>query len=230
MSKIQPMKLITNTKGRFPTGKVRIGWYDPDLICQECEGKFASYDNYVPTLLLQNETNHKLIVIDNETRGWEILEFNYEKLKLFAISILWRTGASQLPQFRKIKFGVNLEKARQNILINNSGDENNFPFVVARFPDDIGQSFILDPHPETDTGIFAGLDIFRFYLGAGYILYINTGTKPFPHPTSLFVVSKNKPLRILARQNFTKSGEFRALKKVVNDASKRLYAIKFRGG
>lgn len=228
MTKTQPMKLITNTKGQFPTGKVRIGWYDSDLVCLECENRFAPYDDYSPRLLLQNEDRHRQIIVNGDLKGWEIAQFDYEKLKLFIISVLWRAAASQLPQFGKINLSQeDLERARQNILNNDPGDNNNFSFIIARFPDDIGQSIAaLDPHPEYDTDLFAGLNAYRFYLGAGYIVYIKVGTKLFPEPGRSFVVSKEAPLRILTRDNFLQSKEADSMRKVMEDADKAMTEIK----
>ncbi|MBI2596359.1 hypothetical protein HYW46_06520 [Candidatus Daviesbacteria bacterium] len=231
MTKTQSMKLITNTKDQFPIGKVRIGWYDSDLVCAECENRFAPYDNYSPRLLLQNEDHHRQIIVNGDLKGWEIAQFDYEKLKLFVISVLWRAGASQLPQFGKINLSQEeLERARQNILNNDSGGDNNFSFIIARFPDDIGQSFMADPHPEYDTDMFAGLNAYRFYIGAGYIVYIKVGTKLFPEPGRSFVVSKETPLRILTRDNFLQSKEADSMRKVMEDADKTLTEIKGVGG
>ncbi len=228
MTKSQPMKLITNTKGHFPTGKVRIGWYDSDLVCLECENRFAPFDDYSPRLLLQNEDRHRPIIVNGDLKGWEIAQFDYEKLKLFIISVLWRAGASKLPQFGKINISkVDLERARQNILSNVSGGNNNFSFIIARFPDDIGQSVGgLDPHPEYDTDLFAGLNAYRFYLGAGYIVYIKVGTKLFPEPGRSFVVSSETPLRILSRDNFLQSKEADSMRKVMEDADEAIAEIK----
>lgn len=223
LKKNQPMLGINNSKGSFPKGKVWIGWYDSNLVCFACEAVFGVYDEYAAKILLQDECKQRPIIIQGELKGWEVATFDFVKLSLFFTSILWRAGASRLPQFKKIKLGTNLDILRQDIL--NCSLQSDISFVLARYSDIHGQCFFADPHPEMKKSIFGNIGVYRFYLGAGYIAYIKLGQKCFPHPANLMIGMVGQPLRIIRRDDYERTKEFSVMQKVFLDSNSQMVKI-----
>jgi hypothetical protein len=220
------MLMITNTKGQQPKRRLRIGWYDSNLVCQECEARFKPYDEYAIQLLLKQENKQKPVVKDGENIAWTVDDYSFKKLKLFIISLLWRAGASDLPPFKRINPGKELEKAKQLILSDNSGKENEFSFVLARFGDNAGKAFIVDPHVEFKNDAFGDLNCYRFYLGAGYIVYVKVDKRPFPQESEEISAIDGKPLWIIRRSDFSVSKEWEVFKKVLHQADENFSKIK----
>ena len=194
-------------------------------MCEECEKIFGSYDQYAAELLLNSEKDQKPLTQNNEVVGWQIDTFDYKRLKLFLISLLWRAGASEQIQFQKIKLGKYLDKAKGLLLTGSSGAENDFSFIIARFGDAAGQAHFADPHPELKNDVFGKLNAYRFYLGAGYIVYIKVDKRPFPEESLPVVATLGKPLIIMRRTDFLLSKEFEVMKKVflaANETQNRL--------
>ena len=220
--KASSLSMVTNSNGQAPMRRSRKGWYDSKLVCLKCERKFSQYDNYAIRLLLKNEKNHKAIIVNGSLGGWEITSFDYNKLSLFFISVLWRASASSLPQFKRIKIG-NIMDIAKKCIEKKSPDEKTFSFILSRFSDDMGRAFILDPHKEYRTGAYSKHHIYRFYLSGGYIIYINVDKNhPFPSPDNFFTIQKNQPLRINNKGAFIVSKEFSAMQRVHKDAVKAL--------
>lgn len=224
----QHMLMVTNTKNQQPRSKIWIGWYDKNLVCSKCEKIFTPYDDYAIQILLKKEKDHKPLISKKDVVAWKINNYNYAKLKLFIIAVMWRLGASNLPQFKKINLESDLDKARYLIINNNSGNENDFSFVLARFADLYGQAYFADPHPEFKNDAFGDLNAYRVYLGAGYVVYIKVDERPFPKQTQPFVATNRMPLWILRREDFTLSKEMKAFRTVLFESNKMLEALKNR--
>lgn len=220
------MLMITNTNGQQPRRRLMIGWYDQNLVCKDCEEKFKEYDNYAIRLLLKQEKYQKLLILNGQTMGWLIESFDYKKLKLFFISLLWRAGASDLPQFKRINIRKHLQRARDLILSDNPGNENEFSFILARFGDIAGKAFMLDPHPESKNDAFGDILCYRFYLGGGYIAYVKVDKRPFPSQSIDIAAKDGKSLVILRRTDFPVSVEWKAFKVVYQQADEELAKLK----
>lgn len=220
------MIMISNAKKVLPKRRVKIGWYDQDLVCAKCEARFGPYDDYATKLLLRDEAKHQPRTVKDDVVAWIIENYDYKKLKLFLISVLWRAGASSLKQFDKINLGPQLNKAKKLILEDNPGEENDFSFIIARFADDLGQSVLADPHPESKTDAFGDLNSYRFYLGAGYVVYVKVDERPFPPQSAPIAAKPNKPLIILRRGDFMTSKELDSFKTVSTEASDILEQLK----
>jgi hypothetical protein len=80
------------------------------LLCQSCETQLSRYENYARDLF----HNDRFRVNGNTVE--EIENLNYKKLRLFFISILWRSSISSRPFFRNVDLGPHEETARKMIL------------------------------------------------------------------------------------------------------------------
>ena len=97
------------------------------LLCQVCETKLSKYERYV-SLVLDNGLNVK------QTRNGNYVKLegiDYEKYKLFALSILWRASVTSLPFFKSVKLGHHEEVLRKFLYSGSVPKEHEYPFFVA---------------------------------------------------------------------------------------------------
>jgi hypothetical protein len=83
----------------FPK-KTPVGVYDTKLVCRICEDKFGDWINYAQQLLQDEPLNGKKLFVGLQLIGYELPKFNYAKLKLFFVSLLWRASESSHPFYR----------------------------------------------------------------------------------------------------------------------------------
>ena len=113
-----------------PEGSVVQDGIKEYLLCLECEGRFQKWEEYFARILYQKQ----LFDLKRPTDGkeWVRLEgLNYEKTKLFLLSILWRTDVTKHARF-KVGLGEKHEARLRFMLLNaNPGLPYEYGCVVA---------------------------------------------------------------------------------------------------
>jgi len=200
----QPFLLMSNTPGTHKS-RSQIGIYDDQLVCCECEKRFSKCDNYATKFFL-TESNFTPMISQNQVVGWSA-EYNYERLKFFFLTLLWRAGATNIPFFKAISLGSHLETLRSLILADFVGTHQDYPVFLGRYADEVGRAIIMDPHIE-NRKTFDGLNFYRFYLGSGFMAYIKVDKRPFIGDfVNLFLNENEKQLYVLSRGNFSEKKE-----------------------
>ena len=97
------------------------------LLCSECEQHLSKYERYA-SLVLNGGFS---LTVRNKGRLVHLGNIDYKKFKLFALSILWRAGVSDLSVFSQVKLGPHEEKLRIMILNDNPGAEHQYPFILS---------------------------------------------------------------------------------------------------
>ena len=109
------------------------GIHVPDILCGECEQKLGEFDNYAQTLLLKDKPTKKEGFVSSSplVSLWEIKNFEYNKLKLFFLSVLFRSHVCNHDVFKDVDLANSLEnELREMIIQENPGDENKFPIFL----------------------------------------------------------------------------------------------------
>jgi hypothetical protein len=141
--------LSTGAKER----KIQSGYWDNSILCRECDGDvIGQYDTYAKKFFDRDFS--KEIVRGTASSGEDVAyihlkDFDYTKLKLFLVSVLWRASISNLPQFAATNLGKYEDIAKQMILEGKIINEKNFQIVLAYCePPEAGKAFekaILSP-------------------------------------------------------------------------------------
>ena len=200
----------------FPK-KAPIGVYDKNMLCGECESIFGDWDQHVQQILSE-ELNGDPLVYKNENIAYLINDFDYRKMKLFFISLLWRASVSEQPFFGRVNLGPHEEIAKKHIENLDPGNSEEFSIVISKFSDPIGEKAVLDPHPEK----WFGINYYRFYLG-GYVVHIKVDKRRTPQPHQSIKMSEASPLIIICR-DLSKSRELPVLLKILNAANQKMKA------
>ncbi len=210
----QAPTMLTNQPGEFPK-KSPVGVYDNTILCRNCEGQFGDWDDYTQKLLQDEPWNGRKLFSDLQLIGYEVPTFDYTKLKLFFISLLWRASASSHPFYGRVSLGPYEQKAKSMIERQDPGSPEEFSVFLTKFDDEVGRS-ILDPHRER----WSGVNYLRLYL-AGYVAYVKVDKRKTPWPHCRFIASEKKPLYVIVK---TKKGskEFSLMNKILK-ANKNMH-------
>ena len=84
----KPPELHSNKEGVYPK-KSPIGVYDKGILCSECDNAIGIWDNYAQDLLLNSFSESCALFQGDVKLGYKIDKYDYEKLKLFFLSVLW---------------------------------------------------------------------------------------------------------------------------------------------
>lgn len=213
----EALELITNTAGEYKK-RSQVGVYDGTIVCSKCEAIWQEWDRYIQQLLVEEPLNWRVLYRGNQKIGYIVDNFEYSKLKLFFISMVWRASVSSDKYFKRISLGEFEDIAKQNIMNNDPGDSENFSIVLSKFNHPLA-NVILDPHIYKNSGV----NYSRFYLGS-YMVDIKVDHKPAPMSFSKCAIAENRPLYIVCR-DFTKSKELNLIKKLIagNQQTKPLH-------
>jgi len=181
-------------------------------VCGECESTFSSWDKYADQLFLKSWDKFQPLNYGGKTEGFKIDSFDYKKLKLFFMSLLWRASASSHPVYEKIDLGPKEGILKKAILDSDAGDFDFFGVVLQAF--DTVEVGFLDPHPER----FGKLKFYRFYLNH-IIAYIKVDSLPFEDPFKSIAIGSSKEL-ILTGKKYHDSEEYRIMRDLVRKSKK----------
>src|SRR5690349_8278370 len=97
-------RLITNSGGTYPK-RAPAGIYDQTIVCEECERIFGPGDDYAADFFVKRTVPFREIRENGRLTGYLVKRFDYDSLKLFLISVLWRAGVSSHPMFVRVQLG-----------------------------------------------------------------------------------------------------------------------------
>ena len=202
------LKLVPTDKDHY-VKKAPIGIYDKDILCGECEAVFQDVDEYAAKLML-NDQNMSKLHDKGDVVGYNLKDIDYQKLKLFVMSILWRASISGAEFYKNVRLGPLEFKLKEMIWNRDTGGSHDYSFVLGKFEEDGTLSkVILDPHPER----WFGKRYYRFYL-AGYVLYVKVDSQKTPDLWAKFIPESND-IYILSRGEVRESKEFAMMRDAV---------------
>jgi hypothetical protein len=100
----KPMIRLSKQPSIYPRSS-HIGEYDASILCAECDGAFGEWDNYACTLLLKTIPKSAVIMLANGVRCNRVPSYDYDRFKLFLLSVIWRMSISARPAFRNVRLG-----------------------------------------------------------------------------------------------------------------------------
>ena len=107
------------------------GFYDKSILCGDCDKRFGVYDQEAIKLFLSDLSPYEKRAGDDSIYIIPPNAYNYKKLKLFFISMLWRASVSSNSSFQHVKLGDKYEKLALAVLKNPELDnEKLFPVFI----------------------------------------------------------------------------------------------------
>jgi len=191
-----------------PNKRRPIGSYEK-LLCKDCDQMLGVYDNYAQNLLLKQA----LQFYPNTDLAYKIDDYSYVKLKLFFLSLLWRSSISDLEEFCNIDIGPFEERLEELIRSESVGGADDFSVFIAKFDSEnekikgIAEKNILFPAKQK----INELNYSIFYLSNAYKIYIKVDKRSTPDVFKELILKDGKSLLIMRLDNFEKSPEYKIL-------------------
>jgi hypothetical protein len=183
--------------GKYPK-RAYLGVYDQEILCAECEKRFGDWDNYSQKILIEDTQSTPLLERQELSVGYNLGPYDYSKLKLFFISMVWRASVSKQKFFSRVSLGPFEQRARQLIENNNPSTQDDFSVCVSVFNSNaLGANGFLDPY----TTHVDGVKYVCFYLGV-YFASIKVDQRRAPPSLQCFELHPNSDL-LMWETNFS---------------------------
>ncbi len=207
--------LSTNKAWAYPK-KRPIGEYDPEILCKECETIFNSWDSYGKELLINKQSDFKTTEENGNILGYYTESFDYVKLKMFFISILWRASVSKRDLYAKVSLGPHEDILRDMIINTAPGTRDDYDIQLFRFA---GVDYPIPILMPVEIRSSYGLRYYRIYLG-DYFFDIKIDNQKTPKKHNLGIMGKSEKLWI-PTINFRECQEYEIMRKVANAPSNK---------
>lgn len=141
---------------RSPTG-----YYDPNILCNKCDGQLGAYDDYAFSFLHGSiggkRTVFEPIVELGQLVGMRVQEFDFKLLRLFILSVLWRASISEKDFCSGTKLGKDERNHLRDIVLYDApiGDDE-YPFYCGKIILNGKGGLIHTPYLQIEDGV-------RFY-------------------------------------------------------------------
>ncbi len=178
--------------------KSPIGVWDDTILCAGCDNSFSLWEKYSCEFLLSPINENTLI---NDLIGhklaYRVDRFEYDKLQLFFLSLLWKASITKKEEFNTVNLGP-YETVMKDIIL--SGDINKASQFSILF-----RRLLKGPNMHLFPAFFRkeGVNFFHLYLGE-FEVWIKVDKQKLPKTLEGFVLKPQKPLWILLR-NFSGS-------------------------
>jgi hypothetical protein len=204
-------EIHSNTEG-VPKKRTPTGIYDPEILCSECDGKFSVWEQHAKDVLLANFSIAQPITDKGKTLGYKIEDFDYAKLKLFVLSVVWRASTSSQDFYDRIDLGPHADRILEMLSVVNPGEAEDYAVTIAKF-DDPEFTGMLDPQAEKMDGV----NHIRLYL-TGFVVYIKVDKRPTPPFLRDLVLSSDKPL-VLPLRGLSSSKDGALMREIVRKSA-----------
>jgi hypothetical protein len=179
------------------------GICDDELFCKACEDKFMIYDAYAFKILNEEGSRRKILRGGHgEVLGAYYESYDYNKLKLFFMSVLLRAGLSSIFFFKHVKIGPSLGMLKQALDTGQAPVANDFSVFLAYY-DEIKKGPVMFPPAQQK------IENIKFYLfHIGYVLfYIKVDRRDPPAALQPIILQPGGRLFLmkLARKRVTES-------------------------
>ncbi len=119
---------MTSQQGMKFARKLRKGLREP-LLCSECEALIGRYEHYFAGVWLNPPVLPTQVSPD--ANAVHLSGLDYIKFKLFHLSIIWRCGVAQMPEFGNVKLGPHEPRLREMLLSGSAGTSIEYPLSAA---------------------------------------------------------------------------------------------------
>jgi hypothetical protein len=209
----KPAKIIQLAGEKSTISTSQIGEYDEGIVTKDGEDYFSVCDTYAWECLVKRGQDGKLYHDSLNPLCIEISDFDYPKLKMFFISLLWRAGVSSRALFRRVNLGPHEDRLRELILANNPGTPHDYSVMLGIHRDTPDHGLpMLEPFPLRDEK--TGIKYYRFSLGR-LVACIKVDSQPYGHVWEDFVLKDGGALRYIILDDFKTSSLYKSLRQEV---------------
>jgi hypothetical protein len=205
--------LLTNTARQYPR-QAHIGVYDQGILCQDCEAKFQTLDDYGIHVLLKEFDAFFSPVYDNGlVVEYQASRLDHDKLLRFLLSVLWRASVSTHSYYDKVDLGPYEADAATAITQPGNPVAPVFGAVLSRWRDTSEVEDIADVMLNPNREDLRGVNTYRLYL-ARVVAWVRVSNRPFGRLIEDFDLVRGLPIRVVVRDMMS-SKDLAAMVKVI---------------
>jgi hypothetical protein len=202
-----PMLSISREPRGYPKAS-QTGEYDPSILCADCDNSFSPWDNYAREMLHHDLPKQAVRSGPTGQQFYVVGKYDYARLKLFFLSVLWRMSISSRDAFREVNLGPFKGQIRAMLLSKDARATEDFAVFVFRYMDQVGSSTVLQTRPER----LFGRRVYNVGL-PGYIGVVKVDRQPIPIPIGPLVLNPNGPL-VIGLRDMQKSPEWPLVQRI----------------
>ena len=187
--------------------QIQSGIYDDSILCSCCDCKvIGPWDEYGQKFLLSPEfiSENRLTTNPDGSSFFEIETFDYPKLKLFFLSILWKSGITNKAFFSKVQLGSWEDRLKKMIQEQDPGLYTDFSVILFRYSGDFCE-IMQNPTRE----IYEGVNYYRYRV-PNYGFLIKVDQRVFPDEFNSFILSPNNKF-LIRYKKYEESQEYKQI-------------------
>ena len=166
------------------------GIYDPNILCADCDQKvIGPWDKYAQELFLRKFPK-QLATSMRIPAFYCVDSFDYSRLKLFFLSVLWRSAVTEKEFFDQVDIQGSEEEIRRMLLDGNPGASEEFPVMAVKYEGPLREVMACPLRADLD-----GARIHHFRVPR-YGWFHQTNNAPINRELEFFRIRPNKPLLI----------------------------------
>lgn len=121
--------LLRFDKNSHPDGDRVQDAFHEELLCDDCEARFQKWEDHAARMI-----NQKRVFDFEPVQRPQLIKlsgFDYSRMKLFLLSILWRMGVAKAPTFAKVKLGPHTERIGRMLLNSDPQEITDYGCIVS---------------------------------------------------------------------------------------------------
>ncbi len=209
--KVEGDSLILLSGNKNYITRKRIGLYDSNILCAECDNYLGVFDEYGSNILLKVEPSIAYSI--GQEKIYTFGEVDVKKLKLFFLSILWRASISVLDEYSQTDLSEKFEnRLRKMLLDNDAGSFNDFSVIITKFR---YKSETKKFHKFLQVPVrtrMEGLNYYYLCLPNGYKIYIKIDSRDQPKDILPFTIKANESINVMSYELFEDTEDYKIFK------------------
>jgi hypothetical protein len=153
------------------------------MLCRACEDKLNKWETYAAQVLFGGTIE---IAIEKMQGAILVRDVDYARFKLFQLSVIWRAGASELPQFSNVDLGPHEENIRAMLENEEPGIPSVYGCLMILTPSLFG--FMSKMMMVAQQTRFDGHNCYIFLMaGLSWVFFVTSNLKQLPYGKDLFL-------------------------------------------
>jgi len=206
---------VYNVGGSEHPKRLPTGWYDPQILCEVCDGRrLGPLDQYGVEFLRNVEQYRVEGAVANGATIAVRKGADPVRLKSFALSVLWRAAVSRRPEFAQVSLGAFEPALRRRVLDSSTDSVDEFATTFTWCHDDPGELII----PPTPRRFRDGVRAYIMHL-ASHTIAVKVDSRPAPEFARALLLDPHHEVSV--RVESLLSGPFaKAFPKLIASAAK----------
>jgi hypothetical protein len=205
--KIEGSSLILISSNKPEAKRVRIGLYDPSILCSACDNHIGTLDAVGKKAFIETELSLFRDLVD-KGRVYTIKNIDPAQLKNFLLSLLLRAHFSGMEEYQNVHLLAPQAERLQEIVMNNIETETHeFSVLITKFRAEklkhASEKISLAPYRNTIDGI----EFVTINLVGGFKILIKIDSKLTDAALLPFILRPDYPIYVIEHEQFETSPE-----------------------